>query len=231
MGFRGVAERARPQLMREVVRQHHMSSIRTGSSLALLATACATSATAQARWPADAELHQVTREAAVPAPTCTAQTPTLTPDSLGPLRPGQTLHDVEHACPHLYYAWDWGYEAIPEPVAVVRLGDVQVMLAFHDTTSSSTAYRISTASQLARTTEGLGPGSQLSELIQAWGEPRFGVGECVLYAWFPSQEGLSFRLQLPGPWDCTDLFAMEDTGDWSRVPTDARVRYVLLVGQ
>jgi hypothetical protein len=179
------------------------------------------------RWPSVPDLdQQVTLADAETAPRCTATTPPLTPRSLGPIRPGQSLRDLEKVCRSVRYGWNWN-EGSPNPVVLLRLGEAAVMVEFSDATATSTAYRITTAFPV-RTTDGFGPGSELTAMMRAWGEPEFGVGECALYVWFATRPGLSFSVDVPESLDCLARGRIESTGDVSLLPRGTRVGPVLL---
>src|SRR5215831_20930551 len=167
----------------------------------LLATANTPVGAADSRWPSPPDLNQqVTLADGQLAPRCVATTPTLTTRSLGPLRPGQSLRDLEKTCPALRYGWFWN-EGSPNPVVLLRLGEAGVMVEFSDATPTSTVYRITTAFPV-RTGDGFGPGSELSAMVRAWGQGSFGVAECGLYVWFSTRRGLSFSVDVPEGLDC-----------------------------
>lgn len=182
----------------------------------------------QQRWSEDQAGHQMAVASASQAPSCREGTPVLTPDSIGPVSPGQSLADLEQTCPELYYAWDWGDEGIPEPAVAVRLGDAVAVAVLKDTISTSLIYRVRVVSEAARTEEGFGPGTRVTEIIDRWGEPEFGVAECVLYMWFPARPGLSWRLRLASEGDCVDLAEFERTGDVGELLRGARVQEAIL---
>ena len=81
----------------------------------------------------------------------------------------------------------------------------------------------------ARTAEGVGPGSTLGDLVRAYGPARFDEAECVLYATFERAEGLSFRLWLPRPFECTDVTRLAESQ--RGVPSEARVQTVVVHGR
>jgi len=126
------------------------------------------------RWSSVPDINQlVTLAHAETAPRCSATTPQLTTRSLGPLRPGQSLRDLEKACPTLSYGWYWN-EGSPNPVVLLRLGEAAVMVEFSDAAPTGAAYRITTAFPV-RTADGFGPGSELSAMMRAWGRPHFAL--------------------------------------------------------
>jgi len=202
----------------------------TAPPMLLIAVVCCWVAAAAGpnRWLADPEMNNgVSLGHAQSAPRCGAKTPTLTAGSLGPLKPGQPLRDLETRCPNLRYGWYWN-EGMPTPVALLRLGDAAVMVELSDSTDSGTIERITTASPV-RTGDGFGPGSRLSAMITAWGKPTFGVGECALYVQFPSRRGLSFSIEVPDNWDCLASGRVERSGDATLLPKGTRVGQVLLI--
>ncbi len=182
---------------------------------------------AGARWSSVPNVNQqVTLSHAETAPSCSGTTPPLTTRSLGPVRPGQSLRDLEKACRTLRYGWYWN-EGSPNPVVLLRLGEAAVMVEFSDVTPTSSVHRITTAFPV-RTTDGFGPGSQLSTMMRAWGKAHFGVGECALYVWFAARPGLSFSVDVPETLDCLARGRIESTGDASLLPRGTRVGPVLL---
>src|SRR5258705_5121753 len=189
------------------------------STLAGFALVCigVSAATALTRWPADQDRYHLGSLPLHSAPVCRVTVPRLAMDSLGPLRPGQILRDVERVCPRLLYGWDWGTEGIPAPAVVLRLGGSVVKMEFPDTASSSGANRVSTDSRLVKTVDGFGPGSSLTAMTRAWGPPTFGAAECVLYVWFSSHPGLSFRVDVPKRWRCEDVLAVGQ-GNSAKLP-------------
>jgi len=183
---------------------------------------------ANARWPTTPDTNnQVRLFDASTAPRCSTTTPQLTTRSLGPLRPGQSLSDLEKACSALRYGWAWS-EGSPYPVVLLRLGEAPVVVEFSEPTAKSPVYRITTEFPV-RTADGFGPGSQVAAMVLAWGEAHFGLGECELYVWFSKRRGLSFRVDVP-TLDCAARGRVESTGNASLLPQGTRVTSVLLVG-
>ncbi len=194
---------------------------------AAVATLSSAHAAAQARWPSDRDQGQINLGVSGSVPSCRPAVPPLMIDSLGPLRPGQPLVALERACPRLRYGWDWGDEGIPAPAVLLRFGTAMVEVELRDTLPSSPVYRVRTESPAIRTADGFGTGSALAAIVSAWGPPTFGVGECVLYVWFASHPGLSFRVRVPASWECEDVLAVEQ-GRASKLPPGTTVREVLL---
>jgi len=181
----------------------------------------------QSRWPIDKDAHQVGMYKASAIPACRSGIPILTLDSLGPLHPGQTREALARACPRGIYAWEWGNEGIPTPAILLRFGDAVVEVEFPDTAASSRVYRITTESPAIRTAEGFGVASRLDDITKTWGAPTFGEGECVLYVWYNTRRGLSFRVRVPDAWECEDVLAVQEHGA-SRLPPVTTIRQVLL---
>ena len=203
-----------------------LSLVATATVIVMLVSGAPTDA-ADTRWSSAPDINeQVTLSHAETAPRCSDTTPPLTTRSLGPVRLGQFLRDLEKACPTLHYGWYWN-EGSPNPVVLLRLGEAAVMVEFSEAITTSAVYRITTASPV-RTTDGFGPGSQLSAIIRAWGKPHFGVGECALYVWFATRPGLSFSVAVPETIDCLARGRIESTGDTSLLPAGTRVGPVLL---
>ncbi|MCA9466104.1 MAG: signal peptidase I [Nitrospira sp.] len=183
------------------------------------------------RWPVEDDVsNEISLSDTKHAPLCSSKTPLLTTTSLGPVRPGQTLAELENICTSLHYGKYWS-EGMATPAVLLRLGEASLMIEFSDDTPNdqSKIWRVTTDSPV-RTTDGFGPGSLLSDMVKAWGKPSFGVGECELFAWFSTRNGLSFRVNLPDTqdWGC---FAMSRLKDSALLPKDARVGKVLLFMQ
>ena len=182
----------------------------------------------QARWPKNPWDAQ-TPAAPAHAPRCRDQTPVLTADSVGPLRPTMSLSEVQRVCPGLLYAWRF-LEGDPEPIVITQLGRLVLVIEFGDTLAATPVYRLTTDSHAARTQDQLGPGLDVALSVRAWGRPQFGQGECALYMWFPSRPGMSFALDLPSSWTCEQSLHLEQTGDWTRLPPHTKVSEVLIFG-
>ncbi|MDR4494192.1 MAG: signal peptidase I [Nitrospirales bacterium] len=180
------------------------------------------------RWPVEDDVsNEISLSDTKHAPLCSSKTPLLTTTSLGPVRPGQTLAELENICTSLHYGKYWS-EGMATPAALLRLGEASLMIEFSDETPNdqSKIWRVTTDSPV-QTTDGFGPGALLSDMVKAWGRPSFGVGECELFAWFSTRSGLSFRVNLPDTqdWDC---FAMSRLNDSALLPKNTRVGKVML---
>jgi len=183
---------------------------------------------AQSRWPADQFAHQLVPGRPAPAPSCRSVTPVLAADSLGPLRPGMSLSQLLHACPHAYLGWHFE-EGIAEPAAAVRLGKVLALAILEDTSGiKARIYRIMTADTSAKTPDGIGPGSLVHQMIAAWGRPKLGAAECALYSSWPAHPHLSWILEFPRAWDCSRLEAFVVDSAPEHLPRDLRAGIVIL---
>jgi hypothetical protein len=139
-----------------------------------------------------------------------------------------TLAELLRACPEPYYGWRIE-EGIPEPGVAVRLGQVLALIILRDTVGSkAVAYRILVADTTARTPDGLGPGSRLSDMIAAWGPPKLDAAECSLYAWFPTRAHLSWIMEFPRGWDCSRLESFVTDSAPGRLPGDLRAGFAIL---
>ena len=182
--------------------------------------------TAQSQaWPTDRLAGQLpSRDTEIPA--CAGR-PLVTPDSLGPIRPGATLRELLVRCPDLLRYWDWGDEGMPEPAVAVRVGAATVFAVLEDTLPSSPVYRIYSADSMSQTTKGLGPGVTLRSLEEAYGSPQFQSAECRIYVYFPGQAGISWTLEIPkaANWECDAVEAL-NTDRTRRPPAESRVGQV-----
>lgn len=159
---------------------------------------------------------------------CDASTPALTPpDSLGPIKPGMKVGEIEAICRELEFGWI-SVEGRPQPVLLTRLGDVSVVIEVRDTLPRSRIHRVSTASSSARTVDGIGPGVALSEVLRLWPDLRIGMGEGT-FALSPTHPGISLELAWSDPDDWRAFFHAQRTGDLSRLPVDTNVSAVLLL--
>ena len=129
-------------------------------------------------------------------PPCTSTTPLVEPDSIGPLRPGETLGDLKATCPLLHLWWegepdDWS------PVIAVRLGSAIVGVMIEDTTPTNRVGALEVLDSSLRTPEGVAVGSTYRQLKAAYGSGDLNAGaeECTtVEVHFPGRPGLFFDL-------------------------------------
>lgn len=182
-------------------------------------------------WPSDPAAAQLGMADPAAVPTCSSAAPLLTSDSLGPLRPGQSLLEVQVLCSSVQPVWDWGDEAVPSPALLTRLGPASVSALVEDTLPSSRVIEWTVRDEHVRTGEGIGVGSTLQEVRSAYGSPTLYEGECVIEAVFEKQPGLIWRLDMPeGALDCQDIPQVVEQNAVDRIPAESRVQSVRVVG-
>ena len=193
-----------------------------------LVVCCAATVSAQRRWPMDLFAGQINILHPPAAPTCRRNTPQLTSDSIGPLRPGMPLRDLLRRCPRVTFGWHLE-EGNAEPAVAVRLGRIVAEAILEDTIPpKDRIYRILVADSALRTADGIGPGSHVLDAPRAWGTPHFGAAECSLYVWFDRVAHVSWIAEFPRDWDCTmlDRFATDSTN--RRIPSQLRLGLAIL---
>jgi hypothetical protein len=159
-------------------------------------------------------------------PLCREAPPWMLPDSVGPMRAGQSLAELRTLCPEHGLGWDWGPSNIPAPALAARMGDAVVIAVLNDTVPG--AYVMEVVSGDLATPEGLGAGSPLDDLIDEYGEGELMTGgECVLEITFASVRGLAFMLAWPpGEVPCEDVQEIADEDALDRLPVETYVRQV-----
>lgn len=144
-------------------------------------------------WPRPSPAYTVERVPHGVVRACASSTPVITEDSIGPLAIGETLGRLRQRCPRLLYAWQ--LEPPPgRPAIVVRLGGAIVWAFVSDTMPASHVNFIQTTDSAARTTEGIGVGVEVTDLLAKHSDLVLisGGGYCLLS--FHSLRGLSFSL-------------------------------------
>ena len=93
-----------------------------------------------------------------------------------------------------------------------------------DSSHDAVVNRVELSGPGPRTAEGLGVGSTLAQLQNAYGTPQASESDCVLMIWFDTRPGLNFRLEYP-------LRERRDCGALSEppLPADLRVASVVIV--
>ncbi|MEP7002343.1 MAG: hypothetical protein ABI969_17775 [bacterium] len=122
--------------------------------------------------------------------------------------------------------WDWGDEGIPEPVLLVRFGAMEVRITLDSTLPDSRVRSLLSSDVAARTPEGVGPGSSVTELQRTYGKPTYVEAECAVFATFKGTPGISFRLDLLKNFECGTLEGTD--GPRWRPPPTTRVREVFI---
>ena len=181
-------------------------------------------------WPTDQAAWQLANidSLRLTVPTC-GESAVVGPDSAGPFVLGRPVSEIVELCPKARALWDWGDDAVPEPVLVVRLGTSRYELTFADTLADSPLTSISTSGTGARTAARVGPGTSLAELLEAYGEPVLFERECALFARFASAPGLAFRLEAPGrALECGDIPPVVEANDPTQLPSSTRVRTIVV---
>jgi hypothetical protein len=168
-------------------------------------------------WPTDVMGSQVSlsdsdsAEFRAKLPKCREADPTITPNGIGPLTTSETMAAGLQTCPDPFVAWEMGDEAIPEPAAMVLLGDAAVEIVFADTSLSSRVSRIMVKDTAAHFAAGPRPGYPLQAFIDRFGPIEVEDIECGLHATFDSMPGVDLWLGMPGDIDCTKTQELSDS--------------------
>lgn len=185
-------------------------------------------------WPADTAGHALDRPLGVtPAqlariPSCSAETPPVTTEGIGPIFPGQSLNDLLAACPASYTAWHWD-DGRYGPAIAVRLGRALVVADVDGVSEGNMVTRV-VAFDNAKTAEGIGPGSPLAAVYRAYGTPTWQRSQCSVDARFESTPKLIIRIALPeegsDAWSCDAIRKLGTGKDFSHFPRGSRVSWI-----
>jgi hypothetical protein len=127
-------------------------------------------------------------------PACARAPAPVTGDSVGPLRAGQTLAELEARCPGAMRGWDRG-DGPPIPTLAVRLGASVTIALMLDTVADARVAQVESA-ELA-TAEGMGAGTSLEELLATYGDGLLVERDCAVEIEFAALRGVSFMLAMP----------------------------------
>jgi hypothetical protein len=161
--------------------------IALAGAFAYLATACqrdANSDTAGQR-PTDTAGGQAIAEACAP----NGQVPAVTSGGIGVARIGATVRDVGQACTTRDTTFSLG-EGIQEQGAVIEFAGHRVLALIENGAIS----RLIVADSAFRTERGLGVGSSVAQLREAYGRLCGAVGEGTVAVWLSGFPNVSFGL-------------------------------------
>ena len=174
---------------------------------------------------AEAVATSVPGPSADSVPSCDG-VPLVTSDSLGPIRIGMTRAAVLARCPMAKSDIEFA-EGDPHPILAVSLGGANLTIYADGDSASAPVYRVLTQSELAKTAEGIGPGTTLSAVSGQYGPLSFGVAECALATWSPVLAGISWTVQMPADWDCIQLSSVGTPGG-AVLPDSTRITGVFV---
>ena len=174
---------------------------------------------AQAGWPERSAAFGEQRLWASPslraqAARCRDAPSAITRDSIGPVRPGMTLADLNRLCPRVLHVWEQGggQEERHYPIIAVTLGHATVFASVEDTASGSRLSTIYTTDSGLQTLNGIGVGSTYAQLRATYGASTLAAGsqECgAAEAKVDALPGVYFEF----PWrNCEDPTENESQG-------------------
>jgi hypothetical protein len=159
-------------------------------------------------------------------PACRMVAPVVTPDSIGPVRAGQSLAQLLNVCPDPILGWVWTHDGSALPALATRLGSAIVVALLTDTVAAAIVAEAMTAD--LGTAEGIGSGSSLDDVVAVYGEGELVAGDCELEVIFDARPGLSFVLHSPAALlTCEEVTEIADENTFDRVPPDALVAYIV----
>jgi hypothetical protein len=133
-----------------------------------------------ATWPRPSLTYDLRRIHPGLTPQCTTLIPVITPDSIGPIALGESLSELRRRCPETLHVWS--LERSGGPAVLVRLGSALVSAVLSDTFPASFITRIQPLDSVARTPQGFGIGSKVTQVISAYSGFSMisGAGSCTI---------------------------------------------------
>jgi hypothetical protein len=152
------------------------------------------------------------------------QVPVVTSGGIGVARLGATVRDVGQSCTTRDTTFSLG-EGIQEQGAVIDFGGRRVLALVENGTIS----RLIVADSAFRTERGLGVGSRVSQLRQAYGRLCGAVGEGTVAVWLAGLPNVSFGLDTR----LSDLGSASTrvSDDPSVIPDTARVTSLWVISE
>lgn len=185
-------------------------------------------------WPADTSTFAVDRPTAIRpelrrrVKRCTAATPVVGVDSVGPLYPGQPFPRLVRACPGAIAIWHFD-DGRYGPAVAVLLGKALVIADLDGVTDESVVTRVA-ALDHAKSADGIGAGSPLANVRRAYGAPTWRRYQCSVDALFDTRPGLVVRVALPEEGSdavtCNDMRRLAEGSDFSKFPRGSRVMWI-----
>lgn len=151
-------------------------------------------------FPADKDTGRFATQLAAGAsqvPSCGSTLPRITPDSIGPFRPGKTILELQQRCPRLLFGWVMISDGYPVPNVAARLGGATITAFTSDSLPTARLGQVVVRSSGPRTAEGFGVGSTLQQMTPVYGAPKASESDCVLRVWFDSRPLLAFFMEYP----------------------------------
>lgn len=152
----------------------------------------------------------------------------LSPEGLGPIKPGLRKAELSRACPGLRdTVWE-GAEGIPQTATILRFGGQDVGLVEwigQDTMLS----RVLIDVRAIRTADSVGVGTTVGYLRQRFGQLQAGYDDAGVYVWTSQERRFSYLLRLR----VTRLVKVPDdiAQHVDLIPDDAQVKTLIYVGR